>query len=73
MVSLHVEGLWQGSSGDLCVSPVVYECEPESLGISVPCVTHGEMSGWQMSSGEGAGLDEANDLWCLCLPWAWRE
>lgn len=46
-----------GELGDMCVSQVVCECETESLGMSVSWVTHGEMSGWQVSLGEGTRLD----------------
>lgn len=46
----------------MCVSQVVYECETESLRMSVSWVFHGEMSGWQVSLADGTGLDRANDL-----------
>lgn len=44
----------------MCISQVVYEQETESLGMSVFWVTHGELSNWQVNSGEGAGLVGAN-------------
>lgn len=46
----------------MCISQVVYEQETESLGMSVFWVTHGELSSWQVNSGEGAGLVGANRL-----------
>lgn len=46
----------------MCVSQVVYEDEAESLRMSVSWVSHGDMSGWQVSLADGTGLDRANDL-----------